>query len=538
MLTAILDVLAIAERRAARHTALLNETLAIFTLALAMRLALAPYATLASADTASRIWSGWLWLEHPHLITEGVWGPLHYYLNGVTLFFWRDPVWAPLLVHVVLGAMLPVVVYRLTLEMFGNARAALVTGFAFAVYPAAIQISLNALSEGPFLLCLGLGLLGLIRAQRTEGRMADAALAGVAIGLSTMLRYESWMMLPFLGLVLVHQPRRCAVFLALALVHPLFWMAGNGMAHGDPLYGFTWASNWERQVHGRAERVTLAWSAAQVWDLIRTLARGMTPPLVLLVAFGVGYCLRYRRAVAVWLLPPLGLFLLLVFAAWRGSLAVNLRYTATFGLMLVPFAGGFLEAIGIERWSRRRFVAAVAVLVGAISVFMIEPLWRALPGGVRLLVQPVPHFESEPDARRILALVELARKADHGPLVADTLGWAATYFVALHTKLPPRQLCLAPGAGLPMDPVLLETFLRSHDKGVLVTVDAGSMTKLFTFGPDGEAAIGDTHLRLDSVGEVQSEVARSDAPPGTKITVARYSVIASPGPLPPLPQGC
>jgi hypothetical protein len=502
--------------------------LLIFGVALLVRALALPLATFDAGDSAARIWLAWKWADHPTLITHGVWGPLHFYLIGLALRVWTDPVWAPAVLHVMLGACVPVVVYELTLAIFGGQRAALVTSLAFAVYPAAVAVSLFALSEPPFMLFLGLGLLFLVRAHRSTGTVLDAALAGLAIGAASMLRYEAWLLLPFLALPVIRRPKQLLAFLVPALTHPAVWMIGNAIAYHDPLYSFNWASDWERKAMGHAQLVSFAWGAARVWEFIRVTQAGLTPPLCLLVTFGVLRCLWCRRAEAIWLVPPLGLFALIVGAAARGSLVVKWEYTPSFGLMLLPFCACALQALGIEGWPRRRFVAATVVLLAAIVLFTIEPLWRAVPHGEAFLARMIPSFPAMQNARAVLALVDQGRASGHEALLSDFYGWQPTHYVALHTKLPPARICMVSGApNQPLRIAAVEAFLRDHRQGVLISQEQGKLGSMLQTNPDQTMGLGDARLHLEPVGVVQWPPTANDTRHNIVIRVARYSVVGA-----------
>lgn len=277
--------------------------LLIFGIALTLRLVLLPFATFDAGDSAVRVWIAWDWMENPKPILAGEWGPLHFYMMGVLLRIWPDPVWAPAVLHAFVGALTAPVVYELAFAMFRAPRSALLTGLAFAVYPAAVASSLFALSETPFMLFLALGLLFLVRAYQTPDSVREPVLAGVAIGLASMLRFEAWMMLPFLTLPFLRRPRQLLWFLAPALVHPVIWTIGSAIVYHDPFYSFTWGSYWERTTMGNAPRVSLVWSASQVWNFLRSIAAGFSPPLLVLTVAGVITCLWQRRTSAIWLIP-------------------------------------------------------------------------------------------------------------------------------------------------------------------------------------------------------------------------------------------
>ena len=475
-----------------------RDVAVVFVVALLVRAVALPLATISSGDDVMRVWLSWLWSEHPFLITEGVWAPLHFYLTGAVLAVWPEPMVAPAVLHVVIGSIAPVGVYLLARELFGSNRAALLAGLAFAVYPIAISNSLAPKSETPFVMFMAFGLYFLARARRTDARLRSAVAAGICIGLGTMLRYEAWMLLPFMALLLVHRPQRALVFVAVAMIHPVFWMAGNWMAHGDPLYSFTWTSWWEREAMGKAAVVSVGWRIDQAIGFWRLILRQMTPVVVILSAAGIYLCLRHRRPQAVWLLVPLGLAALMQFAILRGSLTVKPSYMVNFGLLLMPFTAAAWQTLGVDRWSRRTFLAAGFVLVAAIGVCTVKPLLQAIPGGGRLLVSVAPRFGNEEAAQRVLTIMASDQSRGTEALVSDFLGWTSGAYVAFNTKLHPSNICIAQGApGLPEGVSATREFLVGHPTGTLIRLDGGRLSR--HFAPVGHDRVQFAGLTLDLI---------------------------------------
>ena len=202
------------------------------------------------------------------------------------------------------------------------------------------------------MLFLGLGLIGLVRAWRPEGRISHALFAGLSITLASMLRYEAWLILPFLALLFVRRPKIGAVFVATAMIHPVFWMIGNTVAFGNPLYSLLATSTWLQDVMAREPDMSLVPGLGRVSRLIAKTATEMTIPVALLIAAGVVRCLKQKRIESVWLLPALGLFLIFAVSAFRDTMTIKAGYTTTFGLLLIPFVACALEWLGIQRWSR------------------------------------------------------------------------------------------------------------------------------------------------------------------------------------------
>jgi len=500
----------------------------VFAAALLLRLALLPLAELDTGDTAARIWLGWQWADDPFLITRELWGPLHFYLIGAVLSIWPDPVWAPLALHVVLGSFVAVIAYQLTLELFGERRAALAAGLIFAVYPAALAVSLGARAETPFMFFLGLAMIGLVRAWRPDGRLSHAAFAGIAATLASALRYEAWLLLPFLVLVLLigRKPKHAAVFLAIAMIHPLIWMTGHAIAFGNPLHSLMTTATWLEDVMGRAPDTSLLPGIGRIIRLVGRTAAEMTIPVSLLLAAGIVRCLRQKRLESVWLIPPVGLLLIFAISLFRNTMIPKSGYTTTFGLLLIPFIACALEWMGVARWSRARGLASALVLFVVMATFMVPPVTRRLPASSWLDANPVPSIPDEASMRELQSLIERAglRREQDG-LISDFFGHLPTPYVAWQTRLHPNQICRAPGGqNVPLTAEQIEIFLTNNRSGVIVTLPGGRIADQLKLGADGSGTLAGIPVRLDPVGKLDWVSKDRDSQFGT-LSVARYEVV-------------
>lgn len=502
----------------------------LIAVALSARLAFLPFATLDDGDTAYRIWLARLWADDPFLITNGLWGPLHFYLIGTVLRFWSDPVWAPLALHVAIGALTPLVMYRWTLELFHSRRGAMAAGLILAVYPAAIGVSLGSLSEVPLMLLLGLALLWLTRAWRPEGSILDAALAGLALTLASMLRYEAWVLLPFLTVLLLRHPKRAAAFSAAALIHPIFWMIGNEIAYGDALRGLTATAKWRLEVLGHEPDLGFVPSARRIWRFVRLTVRGLTVPVSLLIGAGLIRALIRRRAEAVWLIPPLGLFLTFVWAAIQDTLFMKPAFTTTFGFLLIPFAAAFVEGFAIDTWNQSRSILAGAVLVVSVLLIAAEPLMRPQPVGRRSGTHAAPHIDDEDSARALLdAIRRVGLRGPGDALILDFVGNHVTPYIAWQTRLHPRQICRPRAeANAPLSTDDLAAFLADNRFGVIVTRPSGKLSAHMKLAADGEGRLAGVQVRLVPVGSVQWQSVSSLRRYG-KLVISRYEVLGGAG---------
>jgi hypothetical protein len=526
------------------------DLVVLLLLALGVRLAALPYATADSFDHAARIWAAWRWIDDPFPLTWGVWGPLHYYLMGplVALF---GPLHAPTLLHVGLGALLPPLLYLFTRREFGSRAGALLAGAATALYPVAILNSLSVRSETPFAVLLVLAMLALSKVRERHA-LPWAALAGAALTLAGGLRYEAWMLMPFLALVLWPDRRAMALFVAVGLVWPVLAMASNLAVYGDPLHGFTWASHHELVRMGKGalpltERLGLGLKFAL------HLVAGLTPGLALLAMAGAALCVVQRRRAAAWLIPVGGLTVLLCVATVRGSLVPKLNYTETLGLFLIPYVAAVASAAPVRRAGRAGMPALGVALLGSMALLLVVGTLRDLPGMrtrsalvARVpAVSPVPMFQGQAELGSLLPPIRHALASGPGRgYVSNFLGFVPTGYLALGTRAHPDRIFLmvaatgdqAIGEGLPLRrrpiPLIgnlasrLEEFLEQYPEGVVVLRQGSPLAEQLGAG-SGRAAPQFRDLQLAELARVSVPAPaeprhRSDGPDDTTMEVVAY----------------
>lgn len=488
--------------RARRSREVVLGLLLVLLLATA-RVLFLPDATTDGGDPVSRVWRTIRWLEDPHLITHGVWGPLHYYLMAFVLWIWPDPVHATVGLHLVIGITTPLLVYAFTRTAFAGPRAALLVALTYAIYPIAIRNSLQVRSEVPFVFFVLIGFIFLELARRDDGSWRHALAAGVALTLAAMLRYEAWMLIPLLALLLWRKPRLMIVFVASALIHPLFWMAGNAIQTGDPLYSVNWASRHERETMGKAliplgTRVLTALSYGGV------ILRGMTFPIGLLTLAGAAIALHKRERCRAWLFPIAGLAVLLSWSIARGALVPKVNYTVTIGTMLFPFAAVIWRRLGVEDWRADRVIALGAVLAGLMVFSTRQSLMKAVGLAKFETTNPVPTMRNQDIALTLPAIINRHMPSEPA-LLSDFLGWGVGYYVGLLTGIHPDRLVF--DSGYPDREIDLEriaSFLARYPEGMLVALENSPLWKAFRIneGAGDVARVGEHVLRLERVHQV------------------------------------
>jgi hypothetical protein len=487
--------------------------------ALLARLVVLPFAGSDGGDAASRVWIAQNWMDHPRLITEGVWGPLHFYLLALVLSVVPDPLYGPAVLGVVLSCASALLMYRFVELELGEPRLALVVALAYALYPISIRNGVSVRSETPFAFFLLVTMIALAKARRPDGTRGHAAVAGIALTLGAMLRYEAWMLLPALAAVLWRKPKFALVFVTLAMIHPVFWMIGNAVQHGNPLFSIAAASGFELHAMGRAAR---GWGAL--------LARTLTYPGVVLVGMGlvVGLlsaagalrAMGTRSKIAIWLIPSAFLLGLQCLAILRGSLVPKLNYTETAGTFLMPFLAVALQPLHLERWAAPRLAGFAVALFAANAVFACEACLARVGLG-SLAMSPVPRVPNQEVTAQLAPLIR-ANLPPGGGLISDDYGTGATRHVALLARMRPERLFLVCHlARRPPDADSLAAFVSRYPQGLLLARSNSS------FSADYGFAAGTTSSRFGDAAITLTPLAGVDWPgrQPARLRLFHYSLI-------------
>jgi hypothetical protein len=283
------------------------------------------------------------------------------------------------------------------------------------------------------------------------------AVAGIALFLAMLVRSESWLLLPLLGivgLVAWRRGERGAAWLAIAFLGPLVWLGHDWLLSGSPLYSASVPQRYTDLISGRhpvggrafAKTVFLRYRATPLLDALALLG------LVRLI----------QRRALVWLgalafLGP-GMLALLAVYAWNG-LYISFRYW-DFPDLAVRVAAA-LGAAELARPMAGWLVRLVApMLAGSLLVFSLWPLapWdadrRAQISRGQLL--------SANAATAIRTLRLVARRPD-AAVIAVPIAQQAR--MAVELRLPVTQVrAILPGARpASLDQVLAGTQAVFHD---------------------------------------------------------------------------
>lgn len=477
------------------------ELFIIVGLALAIRVFCLQFATTNSADPTTRIWNAWRWLSDPTIITHGVWGPLHYYLIAASMALVRDPIFPPILLHVLFGALTPVLLYFFTKKEFGGHRSSIIVAISYAFYPIAISNSLTARSETPFVFFLLLSFIFISSIRQNHGSWRHALGAGICLTLAGMLRYEGWMLIPLLGVLIWKKPKFMILFIASSMLHPIFWMIGNAIHHGDPLYFINWASNWELNLMGKTEYIAFTDLARRMSIFPIKTFRWITPLVSLISVLGVAVSIIRKEKQASWIIPFVGLIFLMSSSVARGNLVPKSSYTMTLGAIIIPFCATVYEYLGIEKLSIKGWVIVTAIIVSSMMVYSYPRFWNHLPLLSRVTpVSPIQQFPNQEKAK-ILARVIKENIGDKSEgFISDFYGWSPSYYVALMTGLPPDRIFMVTGAPHKhLNVEGLRKFLGQFPTGIILIHNDSRFSENIGFTESNQVRIDRNVVKLKKV---------------------------------------
>lgn len=321
------------------------------------------------------------WVHHPtwKFFFE-TYLPVHFWMMGGLTFLLRDPTVAGRLLSLALGIISLWLLWVLARAIYDD-EAANLSLFVFSLYSLHIAYSTTSSSEVPYLSFVLAGLACFFIYLRSD-RLWLLALGGIALSVAAGIRYEAWVVIFGLGLVLLHsvwqksreqgitkQLYPLATFGVTAGAWPAFWMAYVWAKMGHPFYFVT-----ESSASVKEQLVVAHRSAAYLLTLSPGVIVLTLSPLVVAGSLYTLF-LAFRE-------QPGREFVAVVFIFWfvqlhtivSGSLLPLARYTLSMGTFLAVVAGYGLK--GFAKWLSPRaattfrtvVIATVVLNLGAISL--------------------------------------------------------------------------------------------------------------------------------------------------------------------------
>ena len=428
----------------------------LLAVALLPRLLVFPVTDNLYGDSVVRTELAQQLVEDPKLISsygDGArqFGPLQLYVTALPLALGVDRQDAGRWMSLLFGVLTILPLFRLTRRMFGRQEAILAC-LAFSVWGMQIQMSTTAGSEAlsTFLI---VSAIACFAQGWEEGRLLPLFGAAVFLNLACATRYDAWLLLPILALLLLFQGKdrvasatRAIFFGLLVCPFPLAWMQGNELAHGDPLFPIRVIEQFHAEwVGGEAGRLggaigyrlhnLLFWPAVAVLTL---------SPLVAIFC-GVGMWRTWKDSVhdrwLVWVvMVPMAYF------TFRAAVLMNFaplaRFTVSQLALLLPFLGPGLAALldGRSARTRRAWLTATAVIAVATPLAMGVRTFRRDDGPAQLM-RPVSPVTTNPRPVAAVAdYVEQELAPGKGTVIFDRADAYLDLQVAFYSGLPESRI--------------------------------------------------------------------------------------------------
>ena len=97
-----------------------RDLLLLTCIALGLRWLMMPWAETVDADAVSRIFLAKQWSLTPGWISEGVWGPFHFYLFGSAFWVSNDHVWVSSFLQILISGLTVIPLYLLGNRIHGR----------------------------------------------------------------------------------------------------------------------------------------------------------------------------------------------------------------------------------------------------------------------------------------------------------------------------------------------------------------------------------------------------------------------------------
>lgn len=483
-----------------------RNILIIGIVGLAVRMLALPFSQMIEADAVTRTWLAINWMDDPNVILAGRQGPLHLYLLAFSILIGRDPVWSPVVLHILFSVGTAVVLYLFARIEFESEKGSLMVGLAFALYPVAVRNSLSAMPETIFVFFLALTIYFMVRSFRQPESCYLVVLAGLSLTLAGMIRYEGWALIPLLGVLLIRDWRKMIVFGLVASLFPLSWLLGNQLEYSNALYSMQWSSNWELNIVGANEGLTTFDYVERAGFYPLVLVLGLTPLMAFASFCGAVRALWQRHQSARWLLPTAGLLAAMVYFAIQGSLDTQARYTLSLGMFTLPYLAWVYDNWQLDKKRKQWVFAGLLVLMLPLGYLgnLIPPARNFYLAGIN----PVPQLsaEAQKTSEQILEAFAAFDQQGQTGIISDFYGYRETYYVMGETRLDPGQLYVAPAEKYEeLVPEELVQVLAEYPRGLLVLLEGSSFSALVTDKGSGGIPLIGIGLSLQLQAEIPME---------------------------------
>jgi len=144
-----------------------------------------------------------MWSRSPHIISQGIWLPFVYYVNGFLLMLWKQVILAPRLSALIMSISLIVCIYHLTLHLFKDERTAFFSAALLLCQPWFVWLSGTPMLDIYYVSFCFLSLYFILR-WIDFGQWHLLILGTLFLMLATGFHYQSWLVLVIVDVCLFY----------------------------------------------------------------------------------------------------------------------------------------------------------------------------------------------------------------------------------------------------------------------------------------------------------------------------------------------
>ena len=214
----------------------------LFMLSAVVRLLIILLLEEACGDGPYRMKYAYLWAKNPSIQWYGVWPPGFMYLGGIFNLIFSNALYSTRILNVILGSLTIPFFYLLVSRVYAH-RTALLSAGVLMLFPLHVALSGTSLTEVSFVFEAIAGIYFLIIGSESSGsrKFLYLSLSIALLSLSTMTRYEAWLLIPLSAIYYALKTRRTGetfLILLFLMAFPIAWIAGNIVHTGSilPVY--------------------------------------------------------------------------------------------------------------------------------------------------------------------------------------------------------------------------------------------------------------------------------------------------------------
>lgn len=257
---------------------------------------------------------------------------LYNYLLAGVLHFWYDPLLSPRIFTVIFGIFIIIPYYFLIELLFGK-RIAFYSAILLSLDPLHVIQSGLTTADVVFHFFIFSCLYYFFKFQREEKPVSALILSAILFNIASMLRFESWIFIPFLFILLYrHNKKYSVIFLSIALILPSLWLYLCHYYNHNAFYSFI-----KPGMTAHAEIVSRIKHSRQIFGWLNVLY--VTLGRIVLVSGVCGMIYSFVKKRFIHLALPF-LFLLSLYTAssLMDRMWYNERYSIFLGLLMLPYS--------------------------------------------------------------------------------------------------------------------------------------------------------------------------------------------------------